>query len=57
VKASTLINILSHLPADAEIVLGEAESAIAEEFRKLVPPHVADAVLPPAAPPADNKTE
>jgi hypothetical protein len=36
VKASILLNILSHLPADAEIVLGEAESAIAEEFRKLV---------------------
>ncbi len=54
-KASTLINILSHLPADTEIVLGEAESAIAEEFRKLVPAHVADAVLPPAAPP--EKTE
>ena len=61
-KASTLLNILAHLPADAEIVLGEAESAIAAEFRKLVPAHVADAVLPlpktepttlrPATPPA-----
>lgn len=49
-KASTLINILSHLPADVEIVLGEAESAIAAEFRKVVPAHVADKVLPPAAP-------
>lgn len=47
-KAATLLNILSHLPADAEIVLGEAESAIAAEFRKLVPAHVADKVLPPA---------
>ena len=51
-KATTLLNILSHLPADAEIVLGEAESAIVAEFRKLVPAHVADKVVPPAPPAA-----
>lgn len=45
-KASTLINILSHLPADMEIVLGEVESAILAEFRRLVPAHVADKVTP-----------
>lgn len=56
-KAATLINILSHLPADVEIVLGEAESALAAEFRKLVPAHVADKVLPPAAPEQPTKTE
>ena len=47
-KASTLLNILAHLPAEAEIVLGEAESAIVAEFHKLVPAHVADKVVPPA---------
>ena len=51
-KASTLLNILAHLPADAEIVLGEAESAIAAEFRKLVPGHIADKVLPLSEVPA-----
>lgn len=51
-KAATLLNILAHLPAEAEIVLGEAESAIVAEFRKLVPAHVADKVLPTAPPAA-----
>lgn len=51
-KAATLLNILSHLPAEAEVVLGEAESAILAEFRKLVPTHVADKVVPPAPPAA-----
>ena len=54
-KASTLLNILSHLPADAEIVLGEAESAIAAEFRKLVPGHIADKVLPLSEVPATSE--
>lgn len=54
-KASTLLNILAHLPAETEIVLGEAESAILAEFRKLVPGHVADKVVPYAE--REDKTE
>ena len=56
-KVSTLVNILSHLPAEAEIALGDAEHVIAEEFRKLVPAHVADKVLPPEQPADPAKTE
>lgn len=44
-KAATLLNILSHLPAEAEVVLGEAESAILAEFRKILPAHWLEKVL------------
>lgn len=50
-KAATLLNILAHLPAETEIALGEAESAIAAEFRRMLPGHIADKVLPPPAAP------
>lgn len=53
-NAGTLLNMLAHLPADLEIDLGKAEHAIAEEFRKLVPANIADAVVgPPPANPAE----
>ena len=49
-RLALAVNILSHLPAETEIVLGEAESAIAAEFRKVVSAETAAKVLPPVAP-------
>ena len=50
-KASHMLNILAHLPADVEILTEKAEEIFVEDVRKILPAQIAERLLP-AAPPA-----
>ena len=50
-KASLMLNILAHLPAEVEILTEKAEEIFMEDVRKHLSPEIAAKLLPtPAAP-------